>query len=155
MPKLHKLLQLSLAEEGTLLQAAMMLPLSAFALRVAGLKSWQETLSRFRLRSAPPLSHPAISVARQARRTARLVMTASRRRAYRFSCLSESVTLWWLLRRQGIESVVYVGVRKPTSRLEAHAWVECSGVVLNDADDVRERFAAFRRAIAPALSGTS
>jgi len=47
-----------------------------------------------------------------------------------------------------------IGVRKATGRFEAHAWVELRGVVLNDSADVRERFAAFDRAIRPARGGS-
>jgi hypothetical protein len=53
-----------------------------------------------------------------------------------------------LLRRRGIASALRIGVRKgQTGSLEAHAWIECCGQVLNDRTDVHERFAAFDRGI--------
>jgi hypothetical protein len=83
------------------------------------------------------------------------VEAAARRVPGRVSCLHKSLTLWWLLRRRGVGAELRVGVRKPGSRLEAHAWVERDGMVLNDDPDVRQRFSSFDRAIGPAGVGNS
>lgn len=58
--------------------------------------------------------------------------------------LHRSLTLWWLLGRQGIASELRIGVRKEQGRFEAHSWVEYEGVTLNDELDVGSRFAAFQ-----------
>lgn len=42
----------------------------------------------------------------------------------------------WLARRRGIDADLRLGVRTITGRFESHAWVECEGVVLNDAENV-------------------
>jgi hypothetical protein len=68
---------------------------------------------------------------------------------YRATCLPRSLALWWLLRRRGIAADLRIGVRKEGGRFEAHAWTEWRGTVLNDGDDVGERFAVFQRAIKP------
>lgn len=83
----------------------------------------------------------------QAYVAARMVQVAGRRFPCRTNCLHQSVTLWWLLRRRGIESDLRIGVRKKANQLEAHAWVECQGHVLNDLPDFNERFAPFNCAI--------
>jgi hypothetical protein len=54
-----------------------------------------------------------------------------------------------LLRRQGIDSGLHLGVRKDSGPFEAHAWVEIDGVVVNDSEDVRIRYAAFANPISP------
>ncbi len=77
----------------------------------------------------------------QAIRTA--VEIAARHTPVRPTCLTRSVTLWWLLGRRGIESTVRIGVRAVDGLLEAHAWVERGGQVVNDRKDVGEEFAAF------------
>lgn len=56
-------------------------------------------------------------------------------------CLLESITLWRLLKCQGIDSRVRIGVQREAEKLEAHAWVECQGIVINDTADVANRFA--------------
>jgi hypothetical protein len=52
------------------------------------------------------------------------------------------LTLWWLLRIQGIDSDIRIGVRKGT-RLEAHAWVEINSTVVNDRSDIGCDFVPF------------
>jgi Transglutaminase-like superfamily len=83
----------------------------------------------------------------RARTSARLVQIAAARGFYRATCLPQSLVLWWLLKRQGMEAELRVGVRKGADRFEAHAWVEHGGVVLLDDADVHERYAAFDRAL--------
>jgi hypothetical protein len=43
-----------------------------------------------------------------------------------------------------------VGVTNSTDGIEAHAWIEFQGIVLNDRPDVHRRFQPFDR---PLLSG--
>jgi hypothetical protein len=64
------------------------------------------------------------------------------------NCLKVSLALWWLLARQGIASDLRVGVRKDGEKLEAHAWVECGGVALNEPESPHQHFAAFGAALA-------
>jgi len=64
------------------------------------------------------------------------------------NCLERSLTLWWLLRRAGIEGEMHVGARKNDSRFEAHAWIELRGVVLNDSPEVHKHYARFDAPIA-------
>jgi hypothetical protein len=53
------------------------------------------------------------------------------------TCLPRSLTLWWLLRRRGIESELRLGVRKDGDSIVAHAWVECEGEVVGDKEHAR------------------
>jgi hypothetical protein len=55
-------------------------------------------------------------------------------------CLEQSLTLYYLLRRQGIGARYHQGVR--SHPFEAHAWVEFRGEVIND---VAERPRLFAR----------
>ena len=91
------------------------------------------------------------SVSRRAAEVARLVAAATQYGPHRASCLPVTLTLSWLLRRQGIMTDLRLGVRKVAARLEAHAWVEYQGLPLIDDPDVHERFAAFDQAVAPTI----
>ncbi len=62
---------------------------------------------------------------------------------YRATCLPRSLTLWWLLGCQGISTELRLGARQVAGQFEAHAWVEYQGAVLNDTEDVQQRFATF------------
>jgi hypothetical protein len=93
----------------------------------------------------------------RARRLHRVVEIAARHGVARGTCLSRSLTLLELLRREGVSGELRIGVREPGATFEAHAWVEHRGVVLNDDESVRRRYAAFgtlapREAASPARS---
>jgi len=53
-----------------------------------------------------------------------MVNAADRHGLVHPSCLAKSLTLWWLLGRQGIPSQLRIGTRKEKEKFEAHAWVE-------------------------------
>lgn len=63
--------------------------------------------------------------------TVRMVKAASRyvRGA---SCLPQSLVVRRLLRAQGIETTIRIGVRKSSGLLDAHAWVEHAGRPVTD-----------------------
>jgi hypothetical protein len=71
------------------------------------------------------------------------MVRAAARGLGRPTCLVESLALWWLLRREGCAAELRIGVGKLAGRFEAHAWVECNGAVLNDADEVHRHYAGF------------
>lgn len=54
------------------------------------------------------------------------------------TCLARSVALSRLV---GSRARICIGVRAGEQELDAHAWVELDGVVLNDRSDVRARYA--------------
>lgn len=137
--------RLTWAERWLLVQALLLLPLTALTLRVVGFRRWQALLTRLVPVRCVPLSEDAAALIREGRATARLVDAAARHGPYCATCLPRSLTLWLLLRRRGIDSCLRIGVRKKAGRLEAHAWVELQGLALNDDSGVRERFAAFDR----------
>jgi hypothetical protein len=74
-----------------------------------------------------------------------MVRAAAAHGPFKANCLQQSVTLWWLLRRRGLEGELRIGTRKEGGRFDAHAWVEFSGRALNESRDVGVRYAAFDR----------
>jgi hypothetical protein len=139
---------LSWSQRWALAQSLVLLPLMALGLRFFGFKRWQALLSQFAADIQSVSGEQALLI-RKARSITRMVGAASRHGPYRASCLPQSLTLWWLLRRQGIVSQVRIGVRKVMGELEAHAWVEFQGQVLNDGADVHQRFAVFSQSVIP------
>ena len=135
--------RLSWRERGALVQAWLMLHGVALALRWTSFQRVYGFLGR-----GAAAIHPAagdeIRLASQIRALAYCVQGAAAWSLHRPTCLHRSLTLWWLLRRQGIASELRIGVRKQEGRFEAHAWVEHEGVALNDGLDVGLRFAAFQ-----------
>jgi len=78
---------------------------------------------------------------------AHMVNTADRHGFVHPSCLAKSMTLWWLLGRQGIDSLLRIGIRKENDKFEAHAWVERNGAALNEPDEHHHHYAAFDAAL--------
>ena len=115
------------------LLAAALIPLAAASLRIAGVRRTLKPLAR----------GPAGLDPRAAREAARAVARAARHAPYRGNCLSQSIALTWLLRRRGVAADLRFGARRREGQLEAHAWVEHDGVVLNDTPDVARRFSPF------------
>jgi len=72
---------------------------------------------------------------------------AARNLFFRPNCLEQSLVLWWLLRRRGIEAALRIGARKDSNRFEAHAWLELNSQVLNDASAEHRHFVPFERPI--------
>jgi hypothetical protein len=76
----------------------------------------------------------------QAIKMAEVVELAARRRLVNATCLRRSLVLWFLLRREGIDSNLRFGVRKAGTEIMGHAWVEIEGSVINDDESVTKQF---------------
>jgi hypothetical protein len=70
-------------------------------------------------------------------------------------CLGRSLSLWFMLRRRGVDADVIIGAdpQRSAGTLSAHAWVEVGGVPINDVADVRDRYGSFGVSL-PRLSQT-
>jgi len=145
MRELAKLRALTFAEWRLLAWSLLATPIVTSSLALFGYRRTHAALSRW------PRPRPrsfADEAARLVRATsaARMVAIVAGSGPIRATCLRRSLLLWWLLRRDGIETVVKVGVQRgERGALDAHAWVEYRGGPLNDTDDVAERFLPFER----------
>jgi hypothetical protein len=127
------------------LRAMALLPLVALSLRWRGFRATQAALQRFLSKANP---EPAfVLVSKNAAVTAHMVNAADRHGFVHPSCLAKSLTLWWLLGRQGIASHLRIGIRKENEKFEAHAWVECDGAALNEPDEQHHHYSAFDGAL--------
>jgi hypothetical protein len=120
------------SERRFLLRALLELPLLHWQLRRLGMARSRAWLAKRRL--------PDLRGTLAPRSIAALIHTAGRRGVARGTCLSRSLLLEALLRQAGYRPVLRIGVRREASRVEAHAWLELDGTVVNDAPEVRERF---------------
>lgn len=125
-----------------LTRALLALPWVALGTRWFGFKSMQRRVtSNVSADGSPAL--PA-SVA-SAHAIAHWVDVASRRGLVEGTCLTRSLTLLMLLKREGIPGNLRIGVRLNTGKLDAHAWVEVNGDPVNDTPDVVSRYTAYER----------
>jgi hypothetical protein len=141
--KYQIILNLSRHERSLLFQALWLLPIVAILVNLKGLRFSQEMLLRLPTRSSSVAD--AVAEIDRVWTTERMVRVAVRYNHLWTNCLKQSLVLWILLRSQGIVSELRIGVQRESNKFSAHAWVEYQGVVLNDTDDVRQRFQAFDR----------
>jgi hypothetical protein len=137
--KLSKLLSMPLPQLRLLLLAALLLPFVSAGIRLGSPVRWHRWT--FRVRSGARVRHSPAAVAR-------IVNIAASHLPFPPRCLARSLLLHRLLARQGTTSTLRIGVRLAGGRLEAHAWVECDGVPVNDTVDVSQRYAPFEGSLA-------
>jgi Transglutaminase-like superfamily len=132
---------------GLFLRAAVLLPFISLSLRLRGFRATQSSLQKL-IPAAGSNRTVRLDPATKQRTVlmARMVRSAAYRGLGAANCLDQSLALWWLLGRQGIASSVRIGTRKSAGKFEAHAWVECDGVALNESEDAHKHYAAFDEA---------
>jgi hypothetical protein len=146
----RKLQRLSANERRLLTQALVLLPLTFWGVYVLGVSRWLRFLAQ--LASLGTTSNHSnnhegslaertrvvadAAASERAQAIALIVKIAAEKGIYQAKCLQQTLVLWCLLRRNHIESEIRFGARKESGELQAHAWVEVSGVALNEDSDV-------------------
>ena len=143
--KLRRFRELDGNSRWLLLESFFWLSLVSLSLKYYGVKSTQASLVRL----LPSAKLPVEKKDRHTKivTTIKMVQLSAKYCQPWAKCLQKSLVLWSLLRRQSIDSDLRIGVQLDKGEFEAHAWVECEGYVLNDTQDVRDRFAVFDRPI--------
>lgn len=142
MDRWRAFLRLTPLERVIVLEAATALLATWFGLRLLGFRRWSAVLRRM-TNAALPTRNPGVLMLPSARLIARMEAAAARNLFFHANCLERSMVLSWLLFSRGIPSELRVGAKKCSETFQAHAWVECEGVVLNDLDDVHSHFVPF------------
>jgi hypothetical protein len=130
-------------DRALILRAMLFFPLVRGGLRLFGFRRWKQLLERFFLPASASQPLPPDALREKALRAARVVRSAELHGPFHPNCLERSLTLWWLLRRNGVESELHIGARKEGPCFEAHAWIELGGEILNDAAEVHQHYARF------------
>ena len=128
----NKFWTLSRRERRLLVQALIRLPVAAMRVRFDG-----GTVLR---RQPPRPPGPAGDEPAVIREAARMVNAAARYSPMPATCLPKSIVLQQLLRREGIETALRIGVRKAGAALDGHAWLEYRGVPVADPPGVYDSF---------------
>jgi Transglutaminase-like superfamily len=123
------------------LRAVVLLPLLTVSLRVRGFGATQRLLQN--LITPPKNCLPVRAVESRAALTSHMVLAAARNSLIPSTCLERSLSLWWLLARQGIATQFRIGVRKDGEKFAAHAWVERDGVAIGEPEASHLHYSAF------------
>jgi Transglutaminase-like superfamily len=143
--RLRRFSALERSAQNLFLRAIVLLPLVTLSLRWRGFRATQAMLQRFL--SDAKMGPEAARLGKCVAEAAHMLNAADRHGLVHPSCLAKSMTLWWLLGRQGIASHLRIGTRKENEKLEAHAWVERDGVALNEPEEHHYHYAAFDAAL--------
>lgn len=135
--------RLSAFERGVLLEATAGLLATWAGLRLIGFRRWERVLGVF----TPSANTAGPAPVQESVSVARIQAIAARNLFFRSNCLEQSLVLWWLLQRRGINAALRIGARKDSERFEAHAWVELGSQVLNDASAEHRHFVPFEKPI--------
>jgi hypothetical protein len=131
--------------QGLFLRAIFLLPMVALSLRWRGFRKTQAMLERFLSNKSG--EQDSAEGSERAALTAHMVNVADRHGLVHPSCLAKSLTLCWLLRRQGIGAALRIGIQKENEQFAAHAWVERNGIALNEPEEHHRHYAAFDAAL--------
>ncbi len=146
MVRWRKLWSLSPTDRFMLVRMTVMLPLIALALRLCGFRRVIASISKF---SRKTNRRPVVDEAAQVQRIKNCCRYVKCNGIYRGNCLSRSLMIWWLLRRQGIECDLRIGTRFVEGAFQAHAWVEHQGRPVNAGPRVRGKYSTFDHAFMP------
>ena len=147
MPKLRTLAGWTRDERRRVFRAWWACWLVAVLFRGLGTVRCQRLLQRWR-RVGSPAAETEGSLDSRAEAVAWGLKVALRNIPWRVRCLERSLTLEWLLAREGIPASIRIGVRKAGVRaIEAHAWVEVAGQPLDDTT-VGEHYLPFEGSLA-------
>lgn len=144
--------KLSPLERGMFFRGLWLLPITACHLRLIGLRNVERMMKLQVWSDQGPASEGASNRTRITNAARRMTEAASRYGVTRGNCLSKSIVLWHLLRRHNLGATLCVGGRKAGDALEAHAWVELDGRILDGSGDIRKSFVLFKGKLTGALS---
>lgn len=142
-PRLEKLKGLAPEERSALMLLLLVLPTIGVLVHLLGFQRSRDLLERMTPLPADRKQTNAPVAVDAAHRVARLVSIAARHGPYRATCLRRTLALWWLLRRRGVSTDLRIGVKKDAGDLQAHAWVEHQGEILDDHPRFATGYVAF------------
>ena len=153
--KLRRFLRRLPEDRALILRAMLVLPLTGTGLRIFGFRRCKAWIEQFPIHESSPCAGEQDVQLAFAERAVRAIRSAELHGLATPNCLERSLVLWWLLRRHGIRGELRIGARKSGMLLEAHAWVELAGKVLNDHNEVDKHYSRFDAPIAVAEGFTT
>jgi hypothetical protein len=150
---LAKLSRLSPYRQKLFLTAILLLPLLNLSLYFLGYFRLRKILEKIIPFKNINICHSDAEIITQARDITQIVSIAVENGLIHATCLQRSMLGWLLLRREGVQGNICFGVRMNDCQLEAHAWIEYNGVVVNDSVSILEKYKPLSDALPPNLLG--
>jgi hypothetical protein len=134
--KLERFWARSDRERVLLIGALVLLPVAKFSLAVGGFNRTRKAFQIVFPIASRPLHGPSMEQRADAAMSS--VRSAALNGVCRTRCLHESLVLWALLRREGLNPTLRFGARRREGAFEAHAWVELDSLRLDTGVDSAE-----------------
>jgi hypothetical protein len=128
-------------------RAVLLMPRISMSLHVRGFQKTQRALQEQVCTSTHESPNGNGDAQHAVQTTCRMVRASVQYGVIRPTCLVESLTLWYLLRRQNLPATLRIGVSKNAAEFEAHAWVEFEGTALNQPAEPHQHYAAFDKTL--------
>lgn len=132
-----RLATISSADRSATLTLTLLVPLVSLSLTVLGFRrtlGWLARTANLPSRIGGPEHVVQLGVAAMGR--------VRRYTPWTGRCLARALSLWWVLRRRGIDAKLNLGARVRDGVLDAHAWVTHQGAILADSNSVGADFPA-------------
>lgn len=149
--KAIKFARLSAGEQKLLLQIALLVPALELSLKTMGFRRASGLLVRL----SPYRTSGGNANPKKPGEYRSVMLLYYRNFPFKGNCLARSMTLWYLLRRDGIESDLRFGTRKKDGKLLAHAWVEHRGQSLDHDFEPDSSYIPFTEPILPETARSS
>ena len=134
--KLRTVLSFSAQDWSLLVQAWFLLLAFDMALRVLPFRKVQGWI-----KSPGQKEISTVEAERIIQRSSDFVDLVARHHLYPMTCLRRSLALQWLLSRSGLDTSLQFGVRRENGKLQAHAWLEHQGQVIDKTPIPIEQYA--------------
>ena len=126
--KLRSFFSLAGKQQLMVVEAVLLLAVARFLVAFFPFKAYQRTLGKV----GAPLPIPNdihLAVADEVRKN---IVMAARNVPWKAVCLPQAMAGRWMLKRRGIDSVLYLGVesRAPEKKFGGHAWLEAGSMVV-------------------------
>jgi hypothetical protein len=153
MSNLNKFLKCSRNEQWLLIQAIILFPFLHIALLTVGYSRLHDFVMKTTLLIPSRNVHSEIEALRRAVEISKSISLAAQHGLIKATCLRRSFLLWCFLRKEGIPGQICFGVRKINHTLEAHAWVELGGIIINDSTEARDNYFVLENTLPPTHTG--
>ena len=140
MTNLTKIRLLSKNERRLLLKSVLLLPVIHIALLILDYYRLRKVMENLTPLKPIDKSVSEKAILQRAQEIAQIVSIAAQYGLYKATCLRRSLLVWWFLRKEGVGSKICFGVRMSECQLEAHAWVEYQGTIVNDSLKIHDQY---------------
>lgn len=141
--KIRTILELPNSHKLIFIKISLLVPLVEFGIKTIKFKRTLSVL-KFCLNENPPNSENELKIVH---RYKNYLYLYHKQVPFLGKCLARCLTLWFFLKRQGIETELKFGMKKENGKLLAHSWIEYKGKRIVSESELDEHYIPFNESI--------